>query len=123
MHREPTELLGGQDHGAAIDATPSGVARVVGSRMYAGRGWRAIASIAADCHCVRAGGWSMLRAVTASSGVVAVVAWRHARTNAPLVQAWRELGIRAALLDPPRAHEILGPGDVALARADVSTLA
>ena len=62
----------------------------------------------------------MLRAVKASSGVVAVVAWRHARTNAPLVQAWRELGIRAALLDPPQAHDILGPGDVALARADVS---
>ena len=63
----------------------------------------------------------MLRPMTGSSGVVAVVAWRHARTNAPLVQAWRELGIRAALLDPPRAHERLGPGDVALARADVST--
>jgi RimK family alpha-L-glutamate ligase len=63
----------------------------------------------------------MLRAVRASSGVVAVVAWRHVRTNAPLVKAWRELGIRAALLDPSRAHEILGPGDVALARADVSS--
>ena len=58
--------------------------------------------------------------VIGSSGAVAVVAWKHARTNAPLVAAWRELGIAAELLDPPRAHEVLGPGDVALARVDVS---
>ena len=58
--------------------------------------------------------------MTGPPGVVAVVAWRHARTNAPLVEAWRELGIRAELLDPPRAHDVLGPGDVALARVDVT---
>lgn len=58
--------------------------------------------------------------MAASSSIVAVLAWRHARTNEPLVTAWRRLGIRAELLDPPRARRRLGPGDVALARADVT---
>ncbi len=58
--------------------------------------------------------------MAASSGIVAVVGWRRARTNAPLVAAWRRLGLAAELYDPARAHRLLAPGDVALARVDVN---
>jgi [lysine-biosynthesis-protein LysW]---L-2-aminoadipate ligase len=51
---------------------------------------------------------------------VAVVAWKAAPTNVPLVEAWRRLGIRAELLSPHEAARELGRGDVALARLDVT---
>jgi RimK family alpha-L-glutamate ligase len=51
--------------------------------------------------------------------VVAVVAWSGGMTNAPLVEAWRELGLQAELLAPPEARRELGPGDVAVVRLDV----
>ena len=58
--------------------------------------------------------------MTTKHGIVAVVAWKPFPSNQPLVDAWRRLGIRAELLRPPEARRRLGPGDVALARLDVS---
>src|SRR5579862_4346343 len=52
--------------------------------------------------------------------LVAVVAWRSQPTNAQLVQGWRYLGIRAVLLSPPEAFRLLGHGDVAVVRLDVT---
>jgi RimK family alpha-L-glutamate ligase len=51
---------------------------------------------------------------------VAVVAWKATRTNAPLVAAWRRLGIPAERLTPHESLRRLGPGDVALVRLDVT---
>jgi hypothetical protein len=52
--------------------------------------------------------------------IVAVVAWRAARTNAPLVQGWRRIGIAAELLTPQDAARSLGRGDIALVRLDMT---
>jgi len=49
-----------------------------------------------------------------------VVAWKPFPSNLPLVEGWRRLGIRAELLRPSDARRRLGPGDVALARLDVT---
>jgi hypothetical protein len=53
------------------------------------------------------------------SPLVAVVAWHAEDTNAPLVAAWRSLGVQAMLLVPPDVRALLGPDDVALVRLDV----
>jgi RimK family alpha-L-glutamate ligase len=53
-----------------------------------------------------------------SMGQIGVVGWNQ-ETNIDLVQAWRELGLHAALLPPPEAMRSLGCGDVAIGRLDV----
>jgi glutathione synthase/RimK-type ligase-like ATP-grasp enzyme len=57
--------------------------------------------------------------VESAQELVAAVAWRSRPTNAPLVDGWRRLGIRAELLCPPDAHRLLGAGDIAVLRLDV----
>ena len=52
--------------------------------------------------------------------LVAIIAHRAGGTNGPLVDAWRTLGIDARLVAPEEAPDLLGPGDVALLRIDVS---
>jgi [lysine-biosynthesis-protein LysW]---L-2-aminoadipate ligase len=61
-----------------------------------------------------------LRDVKSAQELVAVVARRSQPTNAPLVEGWRRLGIRAELLCPPDAYRLLGAGDVAVVRLDVT---
>jgi RimK family alpha-L-glutamate ligase len=51
-------------------------------------------------------------------GRIGVVGWDQ-ETNRELVEAWRALGLPAALLPPPEALHTLGPGDVAVGRLDV----
>jgi RimK family alpha-L-glutamate ligase len=58
--------------------------------------------------------------VKSAHELVAVVAWSSYPTNAPLVEEWRLLGIRTELLRPPDAYRLLGPGDVAVVRLDVT---
>jgi len=57
--------------------------------------------------------------VGSAQELVAVVARRSQPTNAPLVEGWRRLGIRAELLCPPDAYCLLGAGDIAVVRLDV----
>jgi [lysine-biosynthesis-protein LysW]---L-2-aminoadipate ligase len=59
-------------------------------------------------------------AVSSTTGIVAVVAWKAYPSNLPLVEEWLALGIRAELLSPPEAHRELGPRDTALLRVDVA---
>jgi [lysine-biosynthesis-protein LysW]---L-2-aminoadipate ligase len=61
-----------------------------------------------------------LRDVGSAQELVAVVARRSQPTNAPLVEGWRRLGIRAELLCPPDAYRLLGAGDIAVVRLDVT---
>jgi len=63
---------------------------------------------------------SKLRDVESAQELVAVVARRLQPTNAPLVEGWRRLGIRAELLCPPDAYRLLGEGDIAVVRLDVT---
>jgi RimK family alpha-L-glutamate ligase len=58
--------------------------------------------------------------VGSAQGLVAVVARRSQPTNAPLVEGWRRLGIQAALLCPSEAYRLLGAGDIAVVRLDVT---
>jgi [lysine-biosynthesis-protein LysW]---L-2-aminoadipate ligase len=58
--------------------------------------------------------------VESARALVAVVAWSSQPTNGPLVEGWRRLGIPAELLCPPDAYRLLGPGDVAVVRLDVT---
>jgi RimK family alpha-L-glutamate ligase len=51
--------------------------------------------------------------------IVAVVAWQSGKTNGPMVEAWRRLGIAARLLTPDKAALLLNAGDVAVIRLDV----
>jgi RimK family alpha-L-glutamate ligase len=44
---------------------------------------------------------------------------RPTATNGRLLASWRELGIDVSLVDPLRALDLLGAGDVAVARIDV----
>jgi RimK family alpha-L-glutamate ligase len=57
--------------------------------------------------------------VTHAHPVVAVVAWSAGDTNGQLVEAWRDLGLRARLVTPPEALAQLAPEDVAVVRLDV----
>jgi [lysine-biosynthesis-protein LysW]--L-2-aminoadipate ligase len=52
--------------------------------------------------------------------VIAIIAHRAGDTNGALVDAWRDLGIDARLVAPEAAPDLLGPGDTALLRLDVS---
>jgi ribosomal protein S6--L-glutamate ligase len=54
----------------------------------------------------------------AGEPLVAVVGWPQ-QTNCALVEAWRALGVRAALLEPRAALDTLRPGDTAVGRLDV----
>ena len=58
--------------------------------------------------------------VSSGQELVAVVAWTSQPTNAALVDGWRRLGIPAKLLCPRDAYRLLGPGDVAVVRLDVT---
>lgn len=60
------------------------------------------------------------RGRTMSSMVqIGVVGWEQG-TNQELAEAWRALGLPAALLAPPEALHVLGRGDVAVGRLDVA---
>lgn len=61
-----------------------------------------------------------LRDVGSAQELVAAVARRSQLTNARLVEGWRRLGIRAELLCPPDAYRLLGAGDIAVVRLDVT---
>ena len=75
----------------------------------------------ADCYgCSRGAGCANLGEVKSAQELVAVVAWRSEPTNSPLVEGWRHLGIRAELLSPPDACHLLGAGDIAVVRLDVT---
>jgi RimK family alpha-L-glutamate ligase len=50
--------------------------------------------------------------------IVGVVGWRQ-ETNELLTEAWREVGVHAALFDPDEARSELRAGDVAVGRFDV----
>ncbi len=52
--------------------------------------------------------------------VIAIIAHRAGETNGVLVDAWRALGIDARIMAPDTAAEVLGSGDVALLRLDVT---
>jgi RimK family alpha-L-glutamate ligase len=52
--------------------------------------------------------------------VTGIVAHGEGTTNAALVDEWSRLGIDARLLSPEAAIDVLGAGDVALLRIDVS---
>jgi RimK family alpha-L-glutamate ligase len=54
-----------------------------------------------------------------SGGAIVAVIGSRQQTNLDLVGAWRERGVPAALLSPPEAKTLLGPGDVAIGRLDV----
>ena len=51
--------------------------------------------------------------------MIAAILASPTRTNWELVQAWRGLGLDARSLWPREALDVLGPGDVAVARLDV----
>lgn len=54
------------------------------------------------------------------TAIVAVIAHRPGKINGLLVDAWRDLGIDARLLAPAAAVDLVGPGDTALLRLDVT---
>lgn len=56
---------------------------------------------------------------SASRAAIVAIVGSQQQTNLELVVAWRERGVPAALLSPPEAKSLLGPGDVAVGRLDV----
>lgn len=68
----------------------------------------------------RARGPNRLSLMAYQHQMVAVVAWKPLPSNQPLVDNWRRRGIGAELMSPGDARRRLGPGDVALARLDVT---